>query len=321
MSRLSRRLLFRLLKIAVSAGLIAFLVARISPGTLARTLAGMDPLASVAAAALFFVSSLLGALQWRLLLGGGGVHLAPGRAVRLYFVGLFFNNFLPANVGGDAVKIFDVVREGNDPHRVFAVTLLDRVIGITALCLLALAASTAMLPLGVLENLPVYMLVFAGCILPVLLLGLNRRLSGFVRRLLGRIRFKGIGDRIDSVVGHLGGFRLMRSLMIRAMLLAVCVQGMRVATHLLVGRALGVTLTAETELGFYVIVPLLGLVMALPISINGLGVREGTGVVLFAGLGIAGETAFLMEFVTYVVQVAVSLIGGLFFLSRHLRRD
>ena len=320
MSRRPGQLLFRVGKIVVSAGLIAFLVARISPRSIVSTLAETDPVALAAAAAVFFLSSFLGAMQWRLLLGGGGVDLAPARAFRLYFVGLFFNNFLPANVGGDAVKIFDVVREGNDPHRVFAVTLLDRVVGITALCLLALAASTALLPLGVIENLPVFMLVFAGCVLPILLLGLNRRLSGAVRRLLGRIRFRGIGDRIDSVVGHLGGFRAMRSLMIRAMLLAICVQAMRVATHILVGRALGVTVTTETALGFCVIVPLLGLVMALPISINGLGVREGTGVVLFAGLGIAGETAFLMEFITWVVQVVVSLLGGLFFLSRHVRR-
>ncbi|MBN1884956.1 MAG: flippase-like domain-containing protein [Candidatus Krumholzibacteriota bacterium] len=320
MSPIARSRLLRALKIAVSAGLIAFLVARISPRTIASSLGRIDGPYLVAASAVFFLSSLLGALQWRMLLDGGGVPLSFRRAFQLYFVGLFFNNFLPANVGGDAVKIFDVVHDGNDPHRVFAVTLLDRVAGITALCLLALAASTALLPLGVIDNLPVYMLVFAGCILPVALLAANRRLSGGVRRLLGQIRFRGIGERIDSVVGHLGGFRAMRSLMIRAMLLAMTVQALRVATHVLVGRALGVTAGAETLLGFYVIVPLLGLVMTLPISLNGLGVREGTGVVLFAGLGIAGSQAFLMEFITYVVQVAVSLLGGLFFLARQLGR-
>lgn len=314
-----KRALWQILKVAVSAGLIVFLVVKISPGKLIPYLREMDPALLAAAAAVFFASSFLGAVQWHFLLRAGGVVLPFRTAFKLYFVGLFFNNFLPANIGGDAVKIYDIVRVGNDPYRVLAITLLDRVIGITALCILALAASLYLFSNGGIENLGIYTLVFLGCIAPVLALTLNKRLSGMVRRFFGVIRIWKIGERVDLVLGHLGGLRALRPLLARLAFLALSIQFMRIATHVLVGKSLGITLISLNFVQFFVFIPLLGLVMVLPISINGLGVREGTGVLLFTQIGFTQEQALLMEFVTYGVMVAVSLLGGGLFLLRHMR--
>ena len=317
----AQKALLQAVKIVVSLGLIIFLVVKISPGRLATQLRQVDPFYIAAAIAVFFLSSLLGSVQWHLLLRAGGISLPYRTTFRLYFVGLFFNNFLPANVGGDAVKIFDVARVGNDPHQVFAVTLLDRVIGITGLCILALTASFILLPGSHVVNLKIYIVIFAGCMVPVLALALNRRLSHWVRRLFSRIRLWGLGRRFEMIFDHLHSFRSLRLLLGKTILLSLVIQFMRVATHILVGRSLGIEFEPLGLLYFYVFVPLLGLVMILPISINGLGVREGTGVLLFTNIGLSEEQAVLMEFITYAVMVAVSLMGGFFFLRRNLRRD
>ncbi|UCF06659.1 MAG: flippase-like domain-containing protein [bacterium] len=315
-----KKFLLQLLKIVVSLGLIIFLLIKISPGKLVPHLASLNPLFIAVSLVVFFVSSLLGAVQWYILIRTGGIELSFPRALKLYFVGLFFNNFLPANVGGDAVKIYDVVRVGNDPYQVFAITLLDRIIGITGLCLLAIAASVSLIPIGATENLVVFMLIFIGCIAPVLALILNRRLSRGVRKLFGMIKLWGLGERFNAIFEHLGSFRHLRTLLLRLLLLALVVQFLRVATHIFVGRALGIEVTSWNFVHFYVFIPLLGLIMVLPISINGLGVREGTGILLFTRIGFSEERALLMEFLTYVVMVVVSLIGGIIFLGRHLRR-
>jgi uncharacterized protein (TIRG00374 family) len=315
-----KRRLLQMMKVVISVGLITFLVWKISPGMLVPHLRNMNIPVLLGAVAVFFVSSCLGSLQWHLLLRAGGISLTPAKTFRLYFVGLFFNNFFPTNVGGDAVKIFDVTRSGNDPHQVFAVTLLDRIIGISGLCILALAASLLLARSRPVYNLWIYILVFVGCIAPVLLLTLNKRLSRAVRMFFGRLNVWRLGERFDLVFSHLGSFREFRALMLHVLLLALVVQFLRVATHVLVGRALGAELTVGTFLSFYVFIPLLGLVMVLPISLNGLGVREGTGILLFTTVGFSREQALLLEFITYVVMVAVSLIGGIFFLRRHLGR-
>jgi uncharacterized protein (TIRG00374 family) len=308
----------QLLKISVSVGLIAFLLYRISPGRLLEHLGNIDPVWISVAVVIFLVSNLLGALQWHLLLSAGGVRMPVSRSFSLYFTGLFFNNLLPTNVGGDAYKIYDVVRTGYDPHKVFAITLLDRVIGITGLCMLALTASLLLFFSGGSAALGIYALIFAGCVAPILALALSRRISTPVRRTLSRIRLWGIGDRLELVFTHLGSFRSFPSLLGRVIALTLTIQGLRITTHIAVAMALGIHPEARDMLHFFVFVPLLGLIMILPISINGLGLREGAGVLLFTRIGFSEEDAFLMEFITYVVMVGVSLIGGVLFLRRQI---
>lgn len=315
-----KRILWQALRILVSIGLIAVLLLRVSPERIAGEIRRIDPVWLAAAVAVFLGSSLLGSIQWHILLRAGGVPLPARRTVALYFTGLFFNNLLPTNIGGDVFKIYDVSRSGHDPHRVFAVTLLDRVFGITGLCLLAIAANAALLALGQRGPLPLYLLIFAGCVAPVAALAVSRRLSSRLRRILGRIGLWGIGRRIELVLGHLGHFRGLGALLGRITLLTLTVQILRIGTHVAVARALGIVPGPTDLLYFYVFVPLLGLIMILPISLNGLGVREGAGVLLFARIGMPEEQAFLMEFITYVVMVAVSLVGGILFLRKQLLR-
>ncbi|MDD3642232.1 MAG: lysylphosphatidylglycerol synthase transmembrane domain-containing protein [Candidatus Krumholzibacteria bacterium] len=314
-----RPVLWQALRVLVSAGLIAVILLRVSPARLAGQIRALDPAWLAGAVAVFLASSLLGSIQWHILLGAGGVPLPARRTVALYFTGLFFNNLLPTNIGGDVFKIYDVSRSGHDPHRVFAVTLLDRLFGITGLCLLAIIATAALLVLGHRGPLPLYLLIFAGCVAPVAILAASRTLSSRLRIVLGRIGLWGIGRRVELVLGHMGALRGLGSLLGRITLLTLTVQLLRIATHVAVARALGIVPGPTDLLYFYVFVPLLGLIMMLPISLNGLGVREGAGVLLFASIGLLEEQAFLMEFITYVVMVAVSLVGGVLFLRRQLR--
>ncbi|MCK4538063.1 MAG: flippase-like domain-containing protein [Candidatus Krumholzibacteria bacterium] len=304
------------LKVVVSLGLISFLLHRKSPGELAVYLKNIDLLLLSFAVAVFFLSSFLGALQWHLLLVAGGVVLRFQGTFIYYFVGLFFNNFFPANVGGDAIKIIDVVREGSDPHRVFALTLLDRVFGITGLCFLAAVASIIVFPGGTIANAGLYLAIFGGLIFSILIVAFSKKLSGSIRRFSGKIGIWGLGEKIGLVLGHMGSLRARRPLFVGVVLLSLVVQSLRILTHVLVGLALGITLGGIDLAHFFVLVPLLGLIMILPISINGLGVRESAGMVLFTQVGIQEELAVLMEFITYTVQVAVSLIGAVFFFIR-----
>jgi len=309
-----------IVKAAVSVGLIAFLFYKLSPENLLAQLAGLALGPLIAGTAIFFVSVVMGACQWHLLLKAGGIAMPFATTLRVYFVGLFFNNFLPAGVGGDVVKIYDVAKIGNDPYQVFAVTMLDRVIGIAGLCILALIASVVLLAGDGLDHLPLYSVIFAGCVAPVLALIMNRRLSRGVRMLFGRVTFGGLGVRFDTIFRHLGEYRRLRSLLAQLTLLAMAVQFLRVVTHILVARSLGIPITPPGFLQFFVFVPLLGLIMILPISINGLGVREGAGILLFTQIGFSKEQALLMELITYAIMVVVSLFGGVLFLQRSLKR-
>jgi uncharacterized protein (TIRG00374 family) len=316
----TKRILVQLVKAAVSVGLIVFLVVKLSPASLLAHIERVRPEQLIVSTVIFFASVVMGAFQWHLLLKAGGIVLPFAKTFKVYFVGIFFNNFLPAGIGGDVVKIYDVSRVGNDPYQVFAITLLDRVIGIAGLCILALVASFMLLARPGIAHLPLYIIIFAGCVAPVCALIMNKRLSRGVRNLFGRITLWGLGGRFDTVFRHLGEYRRLRMLLAQLTMLAVAVQFLRVLTHVLVAQSLGIQVTGLSVFQFFVFVPLLSLLMILPISINGLGVREGAGILLFTQIGFSKEQALLMELITYAIMVVVSLLGGVFFLQRNLER-
>lgn len=310
----------QLVKVTVSVGLIVFLLVKLSPARLLSHLESVRPEQLIIATVIFFVSVVMGAGQWHLLLRAGGIVLPFAKTFKVYFVGIFFNNFLPAGVGGDVVKVYDVSRVGNDPYQVFAVTVLDRVIGIAGLCVLALVASFMLLAGPGLKNLHLYIVIFAGCVAPVLALIMNKRLSRGVRNLFGRITRWGLGGRFDTIFRHLGEYRRLRLLLAQLTVLAMAVQFLRVVTHVLVAQSLGIAVMKLDFIQFFVFVPLLSLLMILPISINGLGVREGAGILLFTQIGFSKEQALLMELITYAIMVVVSMLGGFFFLQRNFER-
>jgi len=82
---------------------------------------------------------------------------------------------------------------------------------------------------------------------------------------------------------------------------------------MLVARALHLQVGAGY---FFLFVPLLAALVMAPISINGIGVRESMGAVLFGLAGTAPAAASAMQFLAFLVAVAASLVGGLIFLLR-----
>ncbi len=308
------------LKAGVSVALLVFLLRRIPAADLSSLLAEMDHRLLAAAAACFVASNILASLQWHSLLSAAGIHLGALRALRYYFIGLFFNNFLPANIGGDAVKVFDVRRVGGEVYSAIAATVLDRVIGIVALCVLATGAAGILVARGAGMPYAAYLALFVVCVVGSASLFLFHTPGRVLRALARRIGVWQIGQRLTSVLDGLSAYRERRRLVGWLFALSLGIQALRVATHVLVAVALGIAFSRELFVQFYVFIPLLSLAMIPPVTINGLGVREGLAIVLFADAGIARADAFAVEFLTYAISVLVSLIGWVFFLARRNRR-
>lgn len=306
------------LKVLVSAMLLAFLFSKISVTELLTVVQKMDRRILLSAIAVFFASNVLGSCQWFFLLTSSGVRLRYTQAFRFYFVGLFFNNFLPANIGGDAVKVYDVSRFGVSVYQVVAVTLIDRLVGIFALCLLATAAVIWLNSFYPVDSLGLYLAIFVGCMLPVVGFYLVEPLGRMLRWLVRLVRSLAVDERGTAIIDHMGDFKEKKSFIIGLTFFSFLIQSMRVMTHVLVAHALGVPLDTATVVLFFVFVPLLSLAMIPPITINGLGIREALGIVLLAQAGIGRTDAFAVEFVTYLISVVVSLLGLFIFL---LRRD
>jgi uncharacterized membrane protein YbhN (UPF0104 family) len=301
-----------LAKLAVSAGLIWFVLSQVS---LEEISAGMtNPRWGwlLAALAVYGLSAFVGALQWSWLLRRAGIRAPAGEVRRLYFIGLFFNNFLPANIGGDAWKIVDLGRQERRHLGVFCATLLDRIIGLLALTLvgtLVLAAASGVqipLPRRALL-LPAMLLVLAAG----LALLLSRRLGERLPTLPRALGMHGLAQRLEDLVAEFGRYRPHVRWLNGLVAFSVAVQFLRMATHLLVARGLGYHLSTTQDVQLLVLIPLLAMVLMLPVTINGIGLRESVSAGLLTWSGLAASHAVGMEVGAYLVQVVFSLQGGI----------
>jgi uncharacterized membrane protein YbhN (UPF0104 family) len=310
-------LLLAAAKAVVSAGLLLFLFKRIPLDQFATAARGVRGDWLIAAGGLLLASNLLGAWQWSRLLQVVEIRIPFWKVCAYYHVGLFFNNFLPANIGGDLARISDASRYGQTKTAALSAVMMDRLIGTVALAGLALVTTLpaidrfhftviylALLGFFALTVFALWV-VFHPVVLPSLL-GVLRRVG------LGRM-----GPQLDELETRLAVFRERPGLVLLTMGVAVLTQVSRIGVHALVARSLGLDVPL---LYFFLFVPLLAVIVSLPISLNGIGVREGAGVVLFGLVGVDRAQAFSLQFVTYLVAVAVSLLGGLVFLARLPRR-
>lgn len=307
-----------LIKLVVSGGLLWLVLSR-HPVAEIRAALGSPSWAWLATSvAVFAVSAWGGALQWSWLLRAAGLQTPVGEIRRLYFIGLFFNNFLPANIGGDAYKIVDLGRREGCPGRVFCVTLLDRLLGLSGLTAFALLAAAAALILGV--ELPRLALILVGVLLGLFLVTavlVSRRLGMRVPAMLRWLRLPTLARHVDTMVAEFAVFRRRPGWLARVFLFGVGVQSLRVLVHVLAALALGLGLDGTQTLQLLVLIPLLALLLTLPVTVNGIGLREKGAesfVAQHASLSVSGSVA--MELVAFLVVVLVSLAGGVLWWRR-----
>jgi uncharacterized protein (TIRG00374 family) len=304
-------------KIAFSLGLMAFLVSRIPLDSLGDALRGARREWLVAAWLLLLASNLIGSYQWERLLAAVEIRIPFWKVCAYYHVGLFFNNFLPANIGGDIARVADASRYGPTRAAAVSTVILDRLIGTVALAGLALV--TTLPAIDHFHLTLVYLAVVGFFALSVGLLWalFHPALLPLAERVLARVGMGGLKPHLDELAMRLARFRGQRRLFLQLIAVALVVQVSRIFVHVLVARALGLSVPLPY---FFLFVPLLAVIVSLPISLNGIGVREGAGVVLFGLVGVSRAHAFSLQFTTYLIAVAVSLLGGLVFLVRIPRR-
>ena len=300
-------------KIALSVGLLSFLFGRIPLPQVLASLRAANPRWLWAAAGLLLASNVLGSYQWQRLLRTVDIRIPFWKVCAYYHVGLFFNNFLPANVGGDIARVVDASRYAQTRTAAVSTVLLDRMIGTVALAGLALVTTLPAIDRFHLTLAYLALLGFFMFSVTVLWALFHPRLLAVVERVLGRVGLGRLKPHLDDLAVRLATYRGQRRLFLELFMVATVVQVSRIGVHVLVARALGLQIALPY---FFLFVPLLAVIVSLPISLNGIGVREGAGIVLFGLVGVGRTQAFSLQFTTYLVAVAVSLLGGVIFLIR-----
>ena len=308
-SRVNKRFL-RLSGTLVVTGLcLAYLIWKIDLSKTLHILAHANFGYFLGAVAIMVLSVWPMAWRWQRLLVARGIHDRLSWLVRAYFVAYTAGQVLPTAVGGDAVRIYETARR--HPTRGGAVAgsvLLERALGGAAT--LALAAVGFALALGH-YDVGAYLWIEGAFVLGTLVLAValfSRRMRPLLARTAPLLRAVRLERPVRSVYEGIHAYRDHPGLLFGVFTLTLAVQAVRVLAIWLSGKAVGVDLSPRP---YYVMGPLLFLVLLLPISVNGIAVRESFFVSFLGNLGVDADKAFATGFLFFVVTLALSLPGAL----------
>jgi uncharacterized protein (TIRG00374 family) len=249
------------------------------------------------------------AWRWQRLLQARGVSDTFGWLTRTYFVSYAAGQILPTSLGGDAARIYSGSRRHPGKSSAFAGSvLLERALGGAAT--LTLAALGFALAVGH-YNVGPYLWIEALFIVATIL-GAVVLFSRSARRLLAKfvplLRWARVDKPLRTAYEGLHAYRQHGRLLAGVFVLTLVVQAVRVSAIWFVGKAVGVDLPLRP---YYVMGPMLFLVMLVPFTINGVAVREAFFVSFLGRLGVDPDAAFATGFLFFLLAAVVSIPGAL----------
>ncbi len=309
-----KRLIF-LAKLTISAGIMALIVRRV----LARE--GAEQLWQalsrlhwgwIALAAVMQLSAILCAtVRWDLLLRGQGIFAPFRHLLGSFMIGRFFGAFTPAGLGLQGYKLYDVATQTGKLARATAQVGIEMVLGWLGFGAVVVAGSIFGLRfLGVRGLVLVDGFFLALVVLAIALItrpALFRLVAG---RLPAAFRSR-LQTTIDAVCAY-GGRGLLVS---QAAGLSMAIHAFNNLIYVCTARALGAEL-GPGEVFFASALQIFSTLM--PVSINGIGLREATAVALYTAVGVPPAMAFLIPTVGFAVEMFISSFGGLIFISRRV---
>jgi uncharacterized protein (TIRG00374 family) len=296
------------LTLAVTALCAAYVIWKIDLRKTIDVITSADPVDFFLAFALVILTIPPMAWRWQILLRAKGVADGIPWLTRAYFVSYAAGQVLPTSVGGDAVRIYETARR-HPGHKdtAAASVLLERAIGGAAT--LMLAAVGFLLAVGHYDVGP-YLWIEAIFVVGTIVAGVllfsrrARPLLRLARPVLAWVRLERLAAQLYQAMHS---YRDHAGALFGVLGITLGVQAARVLAIWLCGRAVGIDLSPRP---YYVMGPLLFLVMLVPLTINGLAVRESFFVSFLGNVGVDADSAFAAGFLFFIVTVLIALPGA-----------
>jgi len=291
----------------VTAGAVAYILLKVDLGKTWDILSSASPWWIALSALLTLATVSPMAWRWQLLLAARGVHERVSWLTRAYFVSYAVGQVLPTSVGGDASRIFETSRR--HPGQITPITgsvLLERSIGGAVTIVFAgvgLLLAIGRYPIGPYLWIEAVFVVATACAGFVFFSRAVRRRLVFLRPYARRLRLE---TPARAVYDGIHGYREHLGTLLTVSVVTAVTQITRILGIYASGRAVGIHLAV---LPYIVLGPLLFLVMLVPFTVNGIGVREAFFVSFLGKLGVDADPAFACGFLFFLMTVMLALPG------------
>lgn len=308
-----------LLKVVFSVGILVYIFTRVVHiGDLWANLRGVNVSYLIAAVGVYFVVQTLSAYRWYLLLRPLDIETGFWKILSLYYLGMYFNFFLPSAIGGDVFKVYYLNKETGRLSASTASVFIDRDIGmgglLLAATLVAAYGGTRIPPENGVLLAPLFALIGVAFIAANLAL-FYRPSYKLLHRLLSAFRMKSADEKVERLFGSVNSYRGLWGLGAVALIISLGVQVGCAVVNILAASAIGLQ-TQHGWIDYMVFIPAIGLIGMIPLSVNGAGWREASYILLFQSVGAEVHQAATLSLLWLGIMVVTSLPGGIIYIAR-----
>ncbi len=314
----NRKKLIGLSQIGLSLLLLVWLFSRVSLQEVVQTLVNIHWGWYALAFLLFQLNVVIRAYRWFVLLRALNNEPRFGYLVYLYYIGFFANNFIPSGFGGDLVKVVSLRQSHGHGAEALSSVLMERITGLVGSSLIALIALLWNLAAHAMTlDLPWFLwaLIAATAVgIPVAFF-VARAMNpiGVLLRLYPRAIALPFYSKFENLVNTIHRYPLRA--LVSSLLISLPFTLNLILVQVTIAWALGVQLPFRI---FALFVPVIAIINLLPITFNGLGLREGIYTFLFVPVGVPAATAVSMSLAFYFLRFSAGLLGGLMYAFRSI---
>jgi uncharacterized protein (TIRG00374 family) len=301
-------LVLTILRILVGLGLIVFLFVKLDVEKIFFHIKNMDIKYLVYALLPYLLFIIVSAWRWQVLLDHKNMELPFKDSLIIYFIALFFNNFLPTTVGGDVMRVIYLNRKTD----ALGIVIADRILGFIGLFIFGLFAVMYLYIFQKKTEFISLMIVGLAILILITFFLFSKRVYQTFGPIIKKLRVFRLGERISNLHKTMTKFGSAWGVIILCIIQSIIIQALLAISPYLVLQSMGKF--QVTLLPFFIYLPIINVLSMIPVSFNALGVRENAYVFLFQRAGLSGEVSMTVSLVSFFLIFLWSLLGGVFFI-------
>ncbi len=310
---MKRQQLGLILRLLTAIVLLTVLILIIDRDALLATFLSVDPTLYVMGLVLFIGTILTWTLRWHLLIRAAGEVISYGKSLRTLTISMFFSMFLPTVVGTDLGRIYELGRDSSfRKSNLISSVLLDRLMGLMTISLMALVGLVAGSQFAGNQGINLTVIGTLVVLIGGWVLVFNKRVEKIIFGIIDRLPVaKRFSPQLHKVYTALDDLYRQPRLLAQTGSVSVINSLCTILATLLAARSIGVEIS---PLYFFIFMPIIWIIMTIPISLSGLGVREGAFIFFFSQVGVTNSDAIAISLLYYSYNVIVGTVGGLLLL-------
>lgn len=307
-----------ILKIITSLLLILFIVYNVGFEQIWDQFSHMTFHLLLIAIALDALGVVISAKKWQILLKSKLIHVPYIRILKHYYIGVFFNAFLPTTIGGDAAKSYYLSKELDKRIEALSSVIMERLTGLIAIVSIGACAMLVGYTLIPRDALIIATLVIIPGPLVLMILIFKFNVIEKIGTWRFFSRFSTITDIVRDVNKSLREYSSNKCILFVSLVISFLYHTLLICINYVLALALGLDIGIVY---FFIFVPVTEILILLPITIQGFGVRSGSYVTLFSQVGISSPSAFALGFSMQIIKLIGNIIGGIVYALSNVRRN